>query len=164
MSAPMPLRDVPEKFLVAFSFAGEQRDLVRRIAEAVEARLGRSTVFFDEWYEAYIAGDSADTLLQEIYCERCEVTIVCVSERYGGKPWTLSEHAAIRDRVNRSRGSDSDKDRLGVLPIRVGDGDVKGIPKFTAIIPDVRKKTLEETVELIVTRRDMGEYNNRGRG
>jgi hypothetical protein len=34
----MPPRDVPEppeKFLVAFSFAGEQRDLVRSIAEAV---------------------------------------------------------------------------------------------------------------------------------
>jgi hypothetical protein len=51
MSDTMPPRDVPEKFLVAFSFAGEQRDLVRSIAEAVEAHLGRSTVFFDEWYE-----------------------------------------------------------------------------------------------------------------
>lgn len=152
MSDPAPPRDVPEKFLVAFSFAGEQRDLVRSIAEAVEARLGRSKVFLDEWYEAWIAGDSADTLLQDIYCERCEVAIVCVSERYGGKPWTLAEHAAIRDRVNRSRASDNDKDRLGVLPIRVGDGDVKGIPKFTAIIPDVRNKTLDETVALILDR------------
>jgi hypothetical protein len=78
----LPARDIPpDKFLVAFSFAGEQRDLVRSIVEAVEARLGRSTVFFDEWYEAYIAGDCADTVLQEIYCERCEVAVVCVSER-----------------------------------------------------------------------------------
>jgi hypothetical protein len=67
------------------------------------------------------------------------------------KPWTLAEHAAIRGRVNRSRASDSDKDRLGVLPIRVG-GDVKGIPKFTAIIPDVRNKTLDETATLILDR------------
>lgn len=155
MSDPMPPRDVPEKFQVAFSFAGEQRDLVRRIAEAVEARLGPSTVFFDEWYEAYIAGDSADILLQDIYCERCDVAVVCVSERYGGKPWTLAEHAAVRERVNCSRASDSsDKDRLGVLPIRVGDGDVKGISSFTSIVPDVRpaERTLEKTVELIVTR------------
>ncbi len=147
-----PGREIPEKFLVAFSFAGEQRDLVRSIAEAVEERLGRSNVFFDEWYEAYIAGDSADTLLQDIYCERCHVAVVCVSERYGGKPWTLAEHAAVRDRVNRARASDSDKDRLGVLPIRVGDGEVKGIPKFTTIVPDVRAKPLDETVKLIVER------------
>ena len=37
----MSARPVPEKFLVAFSFAGEQRELVRQIAEAVEQRLAR---------------------------------------------------------------------------------------------------------------------------
>ena len=152
MSDPVPPRDKPDKFKVAFSFAGEQRDLVRRIAEAVEARLGRSTVFFDEWYEAYIAGDSADTVLQDIYGEGCDVAVVCVSERYGGKPWTLAEHAAIRNRVNRSRASDGDKDRLGVLPIRFGEGDVKGIPKFTTVVPDARNKPLDETVALILAR------------
>jgi hypothetical protein len=46
MSDPMPARKIPEKFQVAFSFAGEQRDLVHRIAETVEARLGHSRVFF----------------------------------------------------------------------------------------------------------------------
>ena len=40
-------RPLPDKFLVAFSFAGEQRDLVRAIAEAVEQELGGGTVFFD---------------------------------------------------------------------------------------------------------------------
>ncbi len=49
-------RNLPEKFLVAFSFAGEQRELVRAIAEAVEQRLGRGIVFYDEWFEYYIAG------------------------------------------------------------------------------------------------------------
>lgn len=150
----MPAREIPEKFLVAFSFAGEQRELIRSIAEAVEERLGRSTVFLDEWYEDYIAGDGADIVLQDIYRERCVLAVVCVSERYGGKSWTLAEHAAIRERVNRSRASDSDKDRLGVLPIRVGDGDVKGISSFTSIVPDVRptERTLNEAVELILNR------------
>jgi hypothetical protein len=34
--------------LVAFSLAGEQRDLVRAVAEGVEHQLGESTVFYDE--------------------------------------------------------------------------------------------------------------------
>jgi TIR domain len=143
----MPPRDIPEKFLVAFSFAGEHRDLVRSIAVAVEERLGSSKVFLDEWFEAYIAGDSADIVLQDIYCNRCDLAVVCVSERYGGKPWTLAEHAAIRERVNRSRASGSDKDRLAVLPIRVGDGDVKGIKK----VPEcshARWRELAEEIEL----------------
>ena len=52
----MPIREFPEKFLVAFSFAGEPRELVRAIAEAVERELGQATVFFDEWFEYFLAG------------------------------------------------------------------------------------------------------------
>lgn len=152
----MPPRDVPEppeKFLVAFSFAGEQRDLVRSIAEAVEECLGRSNVLLDEWYEHYIAGADGDLRLQKIYRERSMLAVVCVSERYGGKPWTLAEFDAIRERVNRSRASVSERDQLGVLPIRVGDGDVEGI-SFNTIVPDVRphKRSLNEAVELILNR------------
>ncbi|MDH3602250.1 MAG: TIR domain-containing protein [Candidatus Tectomicrobia bacterium] len=91
-------RKLPEKFLVAFSFAGEQRDLVRAIAEAVEKKIGSNSVFFDEWFEYYIAGQDADLKLHEIYGERCELAVVCISERYGGKPWTQAEHEAIRAR------------------------------------------------------------------
>jgi hypothetical protein len=65
-------------------------------------------------------------------------------------PWTRAEHDAILERVNRSRASGNDKDRLGVLPIRVGEGEVKGISFNT--IPDVRTSPLEETVELITNR------------
>src|SRR5262245_47478538 len=114
----MPAREVPEKFLVAFSLAGEQRDLVRTIVEAVEQELGRPNVFFDEWFEHYIAGDDADLKLQEIYQERCALAVVCVSERYGNKPWTKAEHRAIRARYMQVQGSE---DAFCILPIRVGD-------------------------------------------
>src|SRR4051794_25939237 len=130
----MPTRDVPKKFLVAFSLAGEQRDLVRKIVEAVEQELGSPNVFFDEWFEHYLAGGDADLKLQEIYGERCALAVVCVSERYGGKPWTRAEYAAIRARYMKSQESRYESDQLGILPIRVGDGDVKGI-LFNTIVP-----------------------------
>jgi hypothetical protein len=38
-----------------------------------------------------------------------------------------------------------------VLPIRVGDGEMRGI-SFNTVIPDVRTRSLEETVELILNR------------
>jgi hypothetical protein len=47
----MPARQPSDKFLVAFSFAGEQRDLVRAIAELVEQEFGSGAVFLDEWFE-----------------------------------------------------------------------------------------------------------------
>ena len=88
--------EIPEKFLVAFSFAGEQRDLVQSIATAVQERLGEGTVFFDEWYEYYIAGSDADLKLQKIYHERSVLVVLCVSSQYGNKPWTRAEYEAIR--------------------------------------------------------------------
>ena len=82
----MAARKVPDRFAGAFSFAGEQRDLVRAVAEAVERRLGPSSVFFDEWFEHYIAGNDADLTLQEIYGDRCTLAVVCVSAQYGANP------------------------------------------------------------------------------
>ena len=83
---PTTTRHVPVKFQVAFSFAGEERELVRAIAEAVENILGRSTVFLDEWFEHYIPGADADLKLQKIYCEQSELVVFCVSKSYGEKP------------------------------------------------------------------------------
>lgn len=147
----MTARELPEKLLVAFSFAGEQRELVRAVAEAVEKKIGRNNVFFDEWFEHYIAGQDADLRLQEIYGTKCELVVVCVSERYGGKPWTQAEHEAIRARMMGSRESADRCEQYAILPIRVGDGDVRGI-LFNTIVPDVRNRTPDETAELIVQR------------
>jgi hypothetical protein len=144
-------RELPEKFLVAFSFAGEQRDLVRAIAEAVETKIGTNNVFFDEWFLHYLAGQDADLKLQKIYGEQCELAVVCVSERFGDKPWTQAEHRAIRARQMKLGQSADRRGQFAILPIRVGDGDVPGI-LFTEIVPDVRNGPLDKTVDLIVER------------
>jgi hypothetical protein len=144
-------RNIPQKFLVAFSFAGEQRDLVRSVAEAIEKILGESTVFYDEWFEHYIAGQDADTKLQEIYGERSMLVVVCVSEDYNNKPWTQTEHESIRALSMQVRSSQDKMERLRVLPLRVGDGNVSGIPS-NAICPDIRQRAPELTAQLIVNR------------
>ena len=120
------------------------------VAEALERSLGASQVFYDDWYESYIAGDDADVVLQGIYDRRCVLAVVCVSARYGGKPWTLAEHAAIRSRAMRARVSG---DRLCVLPVRVGDGEIKEIP-FNTIVPDIRPscRSIEDAARLILDR------------
>jgi hypothetical protein len=96
-------------------------------------------------------GGDADLRLQEIYGARCELAVVCVSGRYGDKPWTKAEHAAIRARYMRVSGSGDERDRLGILPIRVGDGEVEGI-LFNTIAPDIRTKPPAEAAKLIINR------------
>jgi hypothetical protein len=140
-------RDVPARFAVAFSLAGEQRQLVLAVAQEVEAVLGRSTVFYDAWYEHWIAGNDADLLLQHVYSDMSELVVFCVSGHYGGKPWTQTEHRAIRARM---MGSGSAAERR-ILPVRVGHGEVDGV-LFTDIVPDLRTKTPTEAAELIIAR------------
>ena len=144
----MPVRDVPTRFKIAFSLAGEQRHLVLPIAQEVEAVLGWSTVFYDAWYEHWIAGVDADLLLQELYGARAEVVVMCVSSAYGDKPWPRTEHRAVRARLMQATVG---ADRHQVFPVRVGDGEVEGV-LFNEIVPDLRDKTPVEAAELIVAR------------
>jgi len=133
---------------VAFSLAGEQRQLVLQIAQEVEAILGRSTVFYDEWYEHWIAGSDADLLLQKLYSVGTELVVVCVSASYGEKPWTRTEHRAIRGRLMQATMAAS---RHQVLPVRVGDGEIEGV-LINEIVPDLRERTAAAAAELIVAR------------
>ena len=146
----MSYRQFPEngRFRVAFSLAGEQRPLVRSVAEAVEQKLGPPSVFLDEWFQYYIDGADADLKLQDIYLQKCDLAVICISAKYGDKPWTQAEYAAVRARYMRAQG---DKEELGVLPIRVGDGEVEGI-LFNTIATDIRKISLAEAADLIVMR------------
>jgi len=147
-------REVPGRFAVAFSLAGEQRQLVLPVAQEVEAILGRSTVFYDDWYEHWIAGLDADLLLQQLYGERTELVIVCVSGAYGDKPWTRTEHRAVRARLMRTipaADRHATADRYRILPLRVGDGEVEGI-LLNEIVPDLRGRPAAEAAALIVAR------------
>ena len=136
---------------VAITLAGEQLDLVRPIAEEVRKALGDDKVFFYEWYEDLLAGLEADVNLQALFGHDCLLAVVCVSAQAGKKPWTLAEQDAIRSRYMRARGSDDQREKLGVLPIRVGDGEIPGFPE-TAIIPDVRQRSPLAAARLIVRR------------
>jgi hypothetical protein len=141
-------RRVPERFLVAFSLAGEQRDLVHAVAREVERRLGQSTVFYDEWFEFYIAGREADLKLQRIYHE-CELAVICISSAYDSKPWTRAEHEVVRARYMEEAGSELDRNR--VLAVRVGDGEVEGI-HLNYIVPDLRGRSNANAAQLIINR------------
>ena len=147
----MSTRPVPEKFLVAFSFAGENRNVVRSIAEAVEVRLGYGQVFLDEWFEHYIAGNDADLVLQKVYLERSILVILCASAPYGNKAWPQTENTAIRALQLRLLANPDSQGRNRILPLRVGDGDVPGMYENTIWI-DVRGKSVEQTAQLILDR------------
>lgn len=143
------LRPMPGRFLVAFSFASEDRQFVERLARATEAILGYATVFYDEWFEHHLAGESGRKALEEIYRDRCVLAIPCLSSHYHDKYWPQTEREAMRSRsVGRLEWLAHRAD-MSVMSIQVGDDPIKS---RNAIIPDVRHRALVHTVSIIRTR------------
>jgi hypothetical protein len=142
-----PKRD---RFLVAFSYAGEQRELVRQIAEATEQLLGLGAVFYDEWFEGSLAGSAADLKLQKIYGADSEVVVICASAAYAKKPWPLAEWDRIRERhmsLRTEGGSASDR----LFPLRVADGEVEGLLGNTIWV-EARQRPANHIADLILQR------------
>ncbi len=145
------MRKLPDRFLVAISFSGEERALVEPLAEALERKLGEGTVFYDKWFEHYIAGHDADLRLQRVYVQQSELVVVGVSGSYGSKSWTRTEFEAVRALGQRLRASKDPRDAFRILPLRVGDGEVEGVHVNTIDL-DIRLRPVEDTVALIVNR------------
>lgn len=149
MLRPFPKDD--QKFLIAFSFAGEQRDLIRDIATATEQLLGIGTVFYDEWYTPYLTSVDADLKLQQIYRDQCEIVVPCISGAYDGKIWTKVEWASIRERQNYLRAAgDGEVDRI--FPMRVGAGKVDGLLEGTTIWFDATAWSPAKVAESLLSR------------
>ena len=81
----MPTRRLPQKFLVAFSFAGEERDLVRSIAEAVEEAL---------WTALKTLEESA-SLSRRLAHDARNGGKDWLAKRFGDRAQDSEEHAAV---------------------------------------------------------------------
>jgi hypothetical protein len=137
----------PTDIWVAFSFAGEQRDFVESIAVALEERLGTGRVFYDRWYEAWANGDRALHRLKSIYHNEAAINVVCLSEDYDVKPWTIEERNSIISRRMHFTAKWPTEQYHQELLLRVGKGE---IADFTAIFSDVSNRTVDAIVRLIV--------------
>lgn len=140
----------PDKFEVAFSYAGEDRNVVAPIAEIVGQRLDKSKVFFDQWWPNDIKVVNADLKLQGVY-KNAEMVVLGISKHYNSNLWTNTEYAVIRDRINGARQRDRDLEQKRIFFIRVGEGDVDGITA-TNIWDEARGEPAEKLANSIVMR------------
>lgn len=104
-------------------------------------------MFYDEWYEHWIAGPDSDLLLQDLY-DSAELVVMCVSGDYNDKRWTRTEYRAIRARDQRAATL---AERRGIYKVRVGDGEVEGVLP-NEIVPDFRRRTAADAAEQVIAR------------
>jgi hypothetical protein len=142
----------PFEYDVAISFAGEDRETARRLAE--ELRLYRLKVFFDE-HEPDLLGKSLITELRLVFSEKSMFGLVLISEHYISKEWASKvELPAMQGRIF----SDS---KEYILPVLIDDTRIPGLDESVAHV-DLRLMEIEEAARRIaikVLKRHYSESN-----
>ncbi len=130
------------EYEVALSFAGEDRDFVRDVAERLVSAGVR--VFYDDHEKAVLWGKDLYTHLRGVYEQKAQYTVVFISEPYARKLWTNHERQSAQARA-------FSENREYILPVRFDDTEIPGLPPTIGYI-DLRKTSAEELVELILTK------------
>lgn len=133
------------EFDFAFSFAGEDRETVRKVRDSLVKKAIR--VFFDEDFESDLIGKNLSDRFKEIYGKKSKFVVIFVSEHYKIKEWTDFEFQIAREEA------ESRKEEF-ILPIRLDDTVLLGIKrdigysdyriKGTRRISDLLSKKLED--------------------
>ncbi|MGV3518527.1 TIR domain-containing protein [Luteitalea sp.] len=105
------------EFDYAISFAGENRDLAREIAEQLS--LLDAHVFFDEHFEANFLGAAWQAQFERIFARDSRLVVCLLDEHYRDKIWPTFERECFLPRVATG----------DVIPIFLDSTPFVGIPK-----------------------------------
>jgi TIR domain len=106
------------KYDVAISFAGEQREEARAIAECLKG--AGIEVFFDEYNDADLWGKDLYEHLSDVYQNQAQYCVILVSRAYADKVWTTHERRSAQARALREK-------REYILPVRFDDTELPGL-------------------------------------
>ena len=104
---------------VALSFAGEQREYVGEVAQALQ-KFGIS-VFYDEFEKINLWGKDATEELQAVYEHRADRVVLFISKEWVEKVWPQHERRAALSGAIQKPGE-------YILPVRFDDTPVPGLP------------------------------------
>ena len=112
-------RDDPHTFDwdFAISFAGENRDLAKSIADLLE--ILDCTVFYDQYYEANYLGTAWSQQFKEIFGTKARYVVCLLDSHHAEKIWPTFEREVFTPRVEDA----------AVIPIYLDDTPFVGIPK-----------------------------------
>jgi len=130
---------VEYSFDVAFSFAGEQRAYVEKVAKLLQ---GKCNVFYDNFEQHDLWGKDLGAHLDTVYRKKSRFCVVFVSKEYAAKDWPVHE---FRSALARAIGDRRDY----ILPVRMDTTDLPGLAPTVGFI-DGRQTTPEVLASLVL--------------
>ena len=129
-----------KEYDVALSYAGEDRDYVEQVANALIRANYR--VFFDVFEEADLIGRNLIDHLSEIYSKKAKFCVVFISSAYAKKPFPRLERQAAQSRALKS-------DEPYIIPVRLDDTEIPGLLSTVAF---VKGKTANALAQLVISK------------
>ena len=129
-----------QKYDVVLSFAGEDRQHAKELADLLEA--GGYSCFYDENELANLWGKNLYDYLSSIYKDRARYCVMFLSKYYERKLWPNHERQHAQARAFQ-------ENREYILPVRLDDTEIPGIPPTVGYL-DLRSMTIEEVYEALV--------------
>jgi hypothetical protein len=128
------------KYDVSLSFAGEDREIAERLANALRTKDVR--VFYDAFEKDVLWGKNLYEYLTRIYTEDSRYTVLLLSKHYAEKSWTTLERQSAQARALR-------EGREYILPIRLDDTQIPGLPETVGYV-SLSNTTIEQIVDMIL--------------
>lgn len=128
-----------QKYDVALSFAGEDREYAETLRDLLIARGYKP--FYDEDELASLWGKNLYDYLSEVYKDRARYCVMFLSKHYKRKLWTNHERQMVQARAFQ-------ENREYILPVRIDDTEIPGIPPTIGYL-DLRLITIEEVYEVL---------------
>jgi|SRR5688572_3227055 len=130
-----------QQYDVAISFAGEDRDTARALANELLSSFGLR-VFYDDYEQAALWGKNLTEYLVDIYRKRARFCAVLVSRHYREKRWTRHEWRAAQARAFE------EPDAEYILPVRLDDTELEGLLPTVGWF-DLRRLSVRHVAQLI---------------
>jgi hypothetical protein len=91
------------RFRIAFSFAGEKRDFVAKIAAILAKRFSEDQILYDKYHKAEFARARLGRYLPKLYYDQSALVVVILCRKYNQKEWCGLEWDAIFDLIKQRR-------------------------------------------------------------
>ncbi|MFK5585084.1 TIR domain-containing protein [Serinicoccus sp. LYQ131] len=126
------------EFDLAVSFAGEDREYVSEVVDAVK---GEMKVFYDEDYLIEAWGEDGIEFFTNVYLNRAKYVAMFVSHQYADKMWTNIERRSALARAASQRSA-------YILPVRLDDTQLEGLLP-TVIYLDARRLGIDGIISAL---------------
>lgn len=130
-----------DAFDVAISFAGTEREYAKQLAEFL--RTSGFMVFYDDFYPEQLWGKDLVAFFDRVYRKASKYCVMFISAEYANRIWTTHERRSAQARALEEKG------REYILPIRVDQTDLEGLPPTIGYLP-LNQYSMEQVAELLV--------------